>query len=134
MVGWSSYTLGLAALSDDQVSGGSLTAKAEARARFARALRIFAEAQDVTAYALVLDAFAILAVRDGDRDRAARLSGAVGRLERVTGTGLNMWNRSLLNFDPQDLRRDDGLADALAAGEALSDAEAVEYALEGCDL
>ncbi len=134
MVGWSSYTLGLAALSDDQASGGSPNAKTEARSRFARALRIFAEVQDVTAYTLVLDAFAILALRDGDRERAARLSGAVSRLERATGTGLNMWNRSSLNFDPQELRRDDDLADALAAGEVLSDAEAVDYALEGCDV
>jgi predicted ATPase/class 3 adenylate cyclase len=134
MVGWSSYTLGLAALSDDQMSGGSPEARAEARRRLARALRIFAEAQDVTAYTLVLDGFAILALRDGDRDRAARLSGAVSRLERATGTGLNMWNRASLDFDPEDLRRDEGLAEAFAAGETLSDAEAVDYALEGCDI
>ncbi len=88
----------------------------------------------MTAYTVVLVGFAILAVRDGYRERAARLSGAVSRLERATGTGLNMWNRGSLDFDPQDLRRDEGLADAFAVGEALPDAEAVEYALEGCDL
>ncbi len=134
MVGWSSYTLGLAALSDDQESGGNPEAKSEARDRFARALRIFAEAYDLTGYALVLDAFANLAVRDGDRSRAARLSGAVSRLERASGTGLNLWNRTPLNFDPEELRQDPALADDFAEGEKLSDADAVAYALEGCDV
>ncbi|MGI8998218.1 MAG: hypothetical protein ACR2GO_00690, partial [Candidatus Limnocylindria bacterium] len=130
MVGWASYTLGLAALSDDDAAGGSALSRAEARDRFAHALRTFAEAQDLTGYALVLDAFAIVAFRDGDRTRAARLSGAVSKYERSSGTGLNLWNRKILNFHPEELRRDTSLADALAAGEALSDAEAVAYALE----
>jgi len=72
----------------------------------------------------------LAAYREGQLERAARLSGAVARLERTSGTGLNLWNREILNFHPEELRRDPSLADALAAGEALSDAEAVAYALE----
>ncbi|MEO6294856.1 MAG: AAA family ATPase [Candidatus Limnocylindria bacterium] len=129
MIGWSSYTLGLAALTEDQLLGGSPDARADARRRFTKALGIFAEAQDVTGYALVLDAFAILAVRDGDRERAARLSGAVLTLERTTGTGLNLSNRLVLGFDPDEIHNDPALADAWASGEVLGAVDAVAYAL-----
>ena len=127
--GWASYTLGLAALSElgATVSGEQIE---EARRRLSVALRIFDEAQDVTGYSLVLDAFAILALHGGDRARAARLSGAVARLERLSGTGLNSWNRGVLKFDPETLRADPSLAQAWAEGEALSASEAVAYALE----
>jgi predicted ATPase/class 3 adenylate cyclase len=130
MIGWASYTIGMAALTEDQLMGGRLESRIEARRRLAYALRIFAEAQDVTGYALVIDAFGVLAMREGDRERAARLTGAVSRLERVSGTGLTLWNRGLLNFDPQELRDDASLSGALASGEALSTDEAVAYALE----
>jgi predicted ATPase/class 3 adenylate cyclase len=131
MIGWASYTLGLTALMDDRQLGGSAEARVEARRLFTAALEVFAEADDVTGYALLLDAFAILAAQDGARERAARLSGAVARLERVTGTGLNLWNRRVFGFDPGTLASDPTLAEAWAAGEALSTADAVAYALEG---
>jgi predicted ATPase/class 3 adenylate cyclase len=128
-LGWACYTLGLAALAEldrgprpDQVE--------EARMRLTEALRIFDEAQDVTGYALVLDAFAVLAAHLGDRARAARLSAVVDMLERTSGTGLNLWNRAVLEFDPAVLRADPTLAEAWAEGEALSPSEAVAYALE----
>jgi tetratricopeptide (TPR) repeat protein len=130
MIGWASYTLGLAALSADQAAGGDIESRTEARRRLSHALRIFAEAQDVTGYALVIDALGLLAMREGDRERAARLSGAVSRLERISGTGLTVWNRGILGFDSQELRDDASLSDALASGEALSTDEAVAYALE----
>jgi tetratricopeptide (TPR) repeat protein len=130
MVGWSSYTLGLAALTEDHLAGGIPAARAEARERFTNALGIFDEAEDLTGYALVLDTFAVLALRDGDRRRAARLSGAAGVLERTSGTGLNTWNRTILGFDRQELRDDPSLAGDIAAGEAMTTAEAVAYALE----
>jgi len=129
MVGWASYTLGLAALSVDVESGGNEEARREASARLARALRIFHEAEDVTGYALVLDAIAILALRSGDRDRAARLSGAVMTLETISGTGLALWNRGVLDFDATALRSDPALAEAVAWGQALTTSEAVAYAL-----
>ena len=130
MIGWANYTLGLAALGEDQERGESPTARAEARRRFAAAIRIFADAQDLTGHTLVLDGFAILAMRDGDRDRAARLSAAVATLERVSGTGLNLSIRDTLDFDPQVLRQDPMLANAWSAGETLSTSDAVAYALD----
>ena len=130
MVGWATYTLGLVGLTEDHLSGGRPDARAEARQRFDAALRIFDEAEDLTGYALVLDAFAVLAARDGDRRRAARLTGAVGLLERASGTGLSLWNRAVVAFDPQELRDDPSLAADIAAGEAMTTAEAVAYALD----
>ena len=75
------------------------------------------------------DALALVALRSGDSLRAARLSGAVSNLERTSGTGLNLWNREVLGFDPQTLRSDPALADAWAAGEVMTAHEAVAYAL-----
>jgi predicted ATPase/class 3 adenylate cyclase len=130
MAGWSAYTVGLADLTTDQeIVGGSSEARERARRRFAQAMRTFREAGDVSGYTLVLDAFAVLAVRDGDRARAARLTGVVGRLEKSSGTALNPWNRGVLDFDPQELRNDPSVADELAIGAALSVDEAVAYAL-----
>ncbi|MGQ0608140.1 MAG: hypothetical protein ACT4OQ_06745 [Chloroflexota bacterium] len=48
----------------------------------------------------------------------------------MSGTGLNLWNRGILNFDPLELHADPALADAWASGEALATDEAVAYALE----
>jgi predicted ATPase/class 3 adenylate cyclase len=130
MVGWASYTAGLADLTDDQViSGGSATARDQARRRFEQAIRTFREAGDLSGYTLVLDAMAVLALREGDRPRAARLTGAVMQLEQSSGTALNPWNRGVLDFDPKELRSDPELTDDLALGAAMSVEEAVAYAL-----
>ncbi|HYI66178.1 MAG TPA: adenylate/guanylate cyclase domain-containing protein, partial [Candidatus Limnocylindrales bacterium] len=126
MVGWVNYTLALADMLDDfQTSGGMPAALDEARAWFYRALDIFADAQDISGYTLVLDGLALLAFRTGERERAARLSAFVAKLERQSGTGLNLWNRSVLGFDPdQEIRADPDLADAWAVGEAMTSDEA----------
>jgi hypothetical protein len=92
-------------------------------------MRTFREAGDLSGYTLVLDALAVLAVRDGDRARAARLTGVVGQLETSSGTALNPWNRGVLDFDPDALRNDPSLAGEVAIGAALSVPEAVAYAL-----
>ena len=127
--GWASYTLGLALLT--RYDGAADRDDLElAQERFRQSLRIFEEAQDVTGYALVLDALAMTALRDGDVERAARVSGAVSNLEQVSGTGLNLWNRELLDFDPERLRSDPALASAWAEGEAMTTDQAVAYALE----
>jgi tetratricopeptide (TPR) repeat protein len=133
MVGWTTYTLGLADLSEDLEGGGLPERRAEADRWFRRALEIFAEAQDISGYTLVLDAIASIALRSGDRERAARLSGAVANLERISGTGLNLWNREAIHFDPSGLKADPALGDAWAAGEAMSAADAVAYALGGTE-
>ena len=130
MVGWATYTLALGDLAEDyQSADGRADALAAAAARLRVALRIFAEAQDTSGYTLVLDALALTAQRSGDRARAAALSGAVRRLERETGTGLNLWNRATLAFDPEALRLDPALAGEWAAGEALTTDEAVALGL-----
>ncbi len=126
--GWASYTLGLALLTRYDQAGDPADLELGER-RFSESLRIFDEAQDVTGYALVLDALAVGAVRAGDGQRAARLSGAVSSLERISGTGLNLWNREVLGFDPETLRTDPALAAAWAEGQAMTNQEAVVYAL-----
>ena len=110
--------------------GGSPADRQEARRRLLDALRIFHEAQDVTGYALVLDGFSILALRDGDKLRGARLAGAVKSLERASGTGLTLWNREVLHFDVAELEADPEFAGEVRRGAALTADEAVAYALD----
>ena len=123
MLGWSTYTLALTDLRLDELD--------MARERLASALRIFHGAGDVTGYVLVIDALALQALRAGDRERAARLSGAVSVLERRTGTGLNPPNRAILGFEPTLLRDDPETAAAWEAGAQLSTEEAIAEALAG---
>jgi predicted ATPase/class 3 adenylate cyclase len=129
MVGWASYTVGLADLTADQEAGGSAEARDAARRRFEEAIRTFREAGDLSGYTLVLDAMAIVAFRDGDRKLAARLTGAVTQLEQSSGTALNPWNRGVLEFDPDELRRDPTLAQDVAIGAAMSAEEVVAFVL-----
>ena len=132
MVGWASFTVALGALAQDQASdGGSPERRDEAARLLAEALEIFAEAQDVSGYTLVLDTIALVAYRDGDLERAARLNGAVRNLERTTGTGLNWWNREVLEFAPDEIFEEPRLAALVAEGEAMTPEEAVAYALDG---
>ena len=130
MTGWTTYTLGLGELSEHSADPAATEHLDEARRWLARALEIFAEAGDVSGFTLVLDAVAVVALREGDRERAARLSAAVANLERTSGTGLNQWNRDVLGFVPTDLKADPALADAWATGERMTADEAVAYALE----
>ena len=127
--GWASYTIGLGLLSRFDRDGDRDDVELAIQ-RLRESLRIFERAQDVTGYSLVLDALAMAAVRAGDRDRAARLSGAVASLEQVSGTGLNLWNREVLDFDPERLRTDPARAGAWAEGAAMNTEQAVAYALE----
>ncbi|TMB85482.1 MAG: adenylate/guanylate cyclase domain-containing protein [Chloroflexi bacterium] len=121
MLGWSLFDLGLLAIHEHEPE--------LAREQLSEALRIFANAADVSGYTLVIDALAALAEQLGDRQRAAVLSGAVASLERQSGTGLNPWNREVVGFDPAPLRADPETAAAWAAGERMSGEEAVAYAL-----
>jgi tetratricopeptide (TPR) repeat protein len=123
MTGWCTYTLALLDLRT-----GDLPMAGE---RLVTSLRIFRDAGDVTGYVLVLDALALHAERTGDRERAARLSGAVSVLERRTGTGLNPPNRVALGFDHVPLREGAETAGAWVEGTRMTPDEAVAYALEG---
>ena len=130
MVGWARYTLALAELSDFH-AGGDRATLPEARRWLRQALDIFTDAQDVSGYTLVLEGLALVAYHEGDRARAARLSGAVATLERTSGTGLNLFNREVLGFDPNELKADPSLAADWAAGEEMTAHEAAAYALAG---
>ncbi|HEX2221929.1 MAG TPA: adenylate/guanylate cyclase domain-containing protein [Candidatus Limnocylindria bacterium] len=130
MVGWSSYTAGICHLQRD-VRRASAEDRAEASRWLGAALAVFTEAGDVSGYTLVLDAIALLALREGDRARAARLSGAVSSLERTSGTGLNAANREVLGFEPSELRGDGSLAAAWGEGERMTVPQALAYAREG---
>ena len=130
MVGWASFTVALGALAQDQGADGPLPERrAEAARLLAETLEIFSEAQDVSGYTLVLDTMSLVAFRDGDLERAARLNGAVHNLERTTGTGLNWWNREVLDFAPDDVFDEPRLAALVAEGESMTTEEAVAYAL-----
>jgi hypothetical protein len=132
MLGWASFTLALGALAQDQAVGGPLPERrAEAARLLSETLEIFSGAQDVSGYTLVLDTIALVAYRDGDLERAARLNGAVRSLERTTGTGLNWWNRTVLDFAPEEIFEEPRLAVLVAEGEAMTPEEAVAYALSG---
>jgi predicted ATPase/class 3 adenylate cyclase len=121
MVGWATYTLALA-----EFLRGFLD---ESHARLVEALRMFRVTIDVSGYTLVLDALAGLALRQGDRLRAARIAGAVDTLERTSGTGLNRSNRAFFEYDPEPLRTSPDTAAAFAAGVAMETEAAIDFAL-----
>ncbi len=129
MVGWASFTMALAEMSDFLASGDRSTLP-EARHWLRQSLDTFTDAQDVSGYTLVVDGLAHVAFYEGDLHRAARLSGAVATLERTSGTGLTLFNREVLGFNPEDLRTDPSYAGDWAAGAELTADEAVAYALE----
>ena len=132
MVGWTTFTLAISDLAPGPDNDPIPPERIErSRSTLHDALRLFADVQDVTGYTLVLDALAVVAFRSGDLDRSARLSGAVRRLERTTGTGLNLWNRGVLGFAPDADLTAPELRAALAEGEAMTVDEAVAYALSG---
>jgi hypothetical protein len=104
----------------------------EAERAWDEALRMRHGVGDVAGVAMLLDPLASIAAHRGDLDRAARLSGVVARLERITGAGLNERNRQLRgDFAPETMRDDLATRAAWREGEALSIDEAVAYALEG---
>ena len=121
-LGWSLRNLGRTLLLQGRA--------AEARPVLEESLRMFAPVGDVSAIVLHLSDFATLAGLEGDVDREVRLAGAVQRLQRLTGTDLvdhpiNAVPRlaatvARLGADGERL---------LAEGAALSDTEAVRYAL-----
>jgi hypothetical protein len=121
LLGWCLFTIGQLDARD-----GDLRAAME---RLRPALVHFSSVGDQSGLVLVLDTMAAVARLAGDRVRAARLSGAVARLERTTGTGLNQWNRRKVGWDPTVLRDDPATAPSWRAGEADDDRAIVSFAL-----
>ena len=101
----------------------------EARARAREALQLFADADDVSGYATLLDVAAVIAFREGDRLRAARLSGAVEELARVSG--LDAFDRTMLDVDADALASAPDTQAAWQEGAAMERSAVIAYALEG---
>jgi predicted ATPase/class 3 adenylate cyclase len=121
LTGWVLFTIGL--------TYGLESKPAEAMDWLKRGLRPFVEAGDVSGYTLTFDAMAAALERAGDREQAAWFSGAVTRLERTSGTGLNARNRVYLGWSPETLRADPALAPRWAEGEAAPIEDVIRTAL-----
>lgn len=121
MIAWATYTAGLGDLvADDRAAAGR---------RLSTALRLFHETGDVSGYTLVLDASAALLARQGRLEDAARIAGQVSTLERNTGTGLNVLNRSYYGHEPERYATDPGTAEAFADGGRMPVEDVVALAL-----
>ena len=99
-----------------------------------RSMRMFLAAEDLTGIGLVLYDYAALAATEGDLERAVRLLGAAGRIEREAGQGLVTNMDSYFSWDPELRRKVVSMPDAerlRAEGEAFSNEEAAAYALQG---
>jgi predicted ATPase len=122
MLAWSLFTLGQAEAVD-----GNMAVSVD---RHLEALDLFAAAEDMSGFVLVLDGLAVVAGLQEDLQRAAKLSGAVEVLENTSGTGITPRARLVFGFDPKRLRDDPATAAAWADGRRLSVADAIAYARE----
>ena len=130
MEAWSLFTASYGLLITPDRSKPSPEAIGIAVEELRETLKIFHEAGDVSGYTLVLDAIAACLSLRGDDARAAVIFGAVEELQRTSGTGLNIQNRTLVGFQPEPLRDDPATADAYRRGRDLGPDQAVAYALE----
>ena len=125
MEAWSLHMLALAAAGQRHWD--------EARDRARHALQHFYAAGDVSGVTLTLDDMAIIAVADGDSERAGRLWGAARNLQRTTGTALADYVEQ--NYDlfgvptPRDVLPAEEIERLAAEGAALGFDEVVAYAL-----
>jgi predicted ATPase/class 3 adenylate cyclase len=111
MIAWSLYLLAKADRIDDHLD--------VARHRLLQALRMFADARDLSGYSTILDCIASIDDRIGDRVGAARILGAVAALDAVAGTGIkNVWNHTF-GFEPTLLRDDPATREAWREGEDM---------------
>jgi tetratricopeptide (TPR) repeat protein len=121
MIGWTLYMRALLWLQ---------TAPDRVQADLTDAYEIFRATDDVTGYALVFDAFAALAHKQGDDVTAARLAGFATATEHVAGSGLGAANRHQARFDPDSLRAaSPEFAADFAIGQRMVLAEAEALAL-----
>ncbi len=118
MVAWCEYLIAV----NEFGLGGELD---DAERRLRRALELFVDAGDVSGYVLVMDSLSFAANLRGDIDRAARIAGGVAVLEAASGTGLTVANRSLVDYDPDALRRNP----AWEEGRRMPVADLIRYAL-----
>ncbi|MBA2300956.1 MAG: hypothetical protein H0W22_09330 [Chloroflexi bacterium] len=125
MEAWSLHMLALSAIGQRQFD--------VAREKGRHALRHFYEAGDVSGVTLVLDDLAIVAVDDGDVERAGRLWGAARHLQQTTGTALADYveqNYQIFKVPtPHHVLSPEDLAARAAEGAAMGFDEVVAYAL-----
>lgn len=122
-LGWSLWSIAVGRIAVGRVD--------EARAPAREALQLFAQAEDVSGYAGMLDAAAVIAFREGDRLRAARLSGGVDAIARTSGLDARTFGRGLLDFDADALASAPDTGPAWQEGAAMEPSALIAYALEG---
>jgi predicted ATPase/DNA-binding SARP family transcriptional activator len=122
-LGWALHSYGLTLLRS--VDSDS------AAAAFGEALRLFSGAGDGSAIALLLEDFAEVAKAEGDALRASRLQGAASGARRTTEAELVVANPlwQLGDAVPRGLIDPAALEHAWADGRAMSQADAIAYAL-----
>ena len=100
------------------------------RASMRDALAIFVANEDLSGYALILDAFAVLDYVEGEIGRAMTLAGAANAIQDLSGTSqLAQLNRDWGGFRLEELLKDPALAASFEAGRRLPIQEAVAIAL-----
>jgi predicted ATPase/class 3 adenylate cyclase len=122
-IGWGAFMVGTMRLPDEPPE--------VVEPYLREALHIFAEARDQTGIQMLLGAFAYIAKRRGEEERAYRLGGVVDRLRSLTGAGLMDVPLAFMEFAPLARPSDPELLRAWGEGARLSNEEAVEFALNG---
>jgi tetratricopeptide (TPR) repeat protein len=129
MEAWSQHMLALALIRAKET--------VEARELARTALELFRDAGDVSGITLVLDDLSLLAVVDGDHQRAGRLWGAARQLERTTGATLASFVQSPFIANEYDAANKVLTTDELerfgAEGAAMSLDDMVAYALSSLE-
>ena len=93
-------------------------------------LTLFAAANDMSGVGLLFNSLGTLALRRGNRSRAARLDGARGALEAASGVGIVGRGR-LFSGQTEELEKlAETESEAHAEGSAMSMSEAIAFALE----
>ncbi|MDP9265703.1 MAG: diguanylate cyclase [Chloroflexota bacterium] len=123
-LGWALFMIGNAALVLDQLG--------RVRTSLTEAVGIFRAANDVSAFTLLLDGYAALALAEQRPARAVRLAGAAEALRERTGSELGRFTREFVSREiyPTDAHRA-AYPEDWAAGRAMDADAAVAYALGG---
>jgi uncharacterized protein YfaA (DUF2138 family) len=96
------------------------------------ALKLFADAEDVSAPVLIFSGLAAVAREEGDMLRAARLAGASEAQEAASGAGLGSVVGSREGWRPSGVLPAEQEA-ARAEGKAMTLQQSIAYALDGSD-
>ncbi len=128
-IGWSGFMAAFGAIGSGLIE--------EARPLLQEGIKLFAGFSDISALTLHLNALGMTEVQAGRTQRATRLLAAARRLRDVSGTGMLDLNEVMLaEFtsmpgldEARALLTDEAHAAALAEGLAMTQEEAVSYAL-----